>query len=1288
MRKFHLLLLSLMTTVALGGSVLFTSCLNQGGSNGDPVNPIEPVNPVDPVDPVDPIEPVDPVDPVTKKTEVTYILTDGERETVLGTVKQEEGSLLSYGEIVTWYTDKSLQTIADKAVGDSMTVYGLMADEAVFLEFRSDGFSVDFIEASVSDGSVILGGAHKEGHTLLYWQVGEKTYRAGEAFALTEDLADSVVVFTAVWQVNQYKISYVSDGQTIETKTQEYGSEPIAAPEKTGYIFLGWYNGDEKTTVIEEEGTLTARWQIRTYRVRFELNGGSGSYTDGAYDYGKTLTLGASEKLGYSFEGWQVSVDGGEYTAAGENYTVGTALEAEELTFRAVFTAKERTVTVVGEKGESSATIATGDNLLNALKGYQTGSFSGWFYDEALQKPVGANDVLPAYADSESFTLYGSFNRSITVTLMKDGSVYQSVTGNYGEEIEATAEKYGYVFTGWYDEKNELVESIPAADTTLYAGWKKDVFTLTFDTKDEGVRQIEIKEEYLTVVVLPELKASEGHYDIFVGWSVGEETYSAGTNWTVEKNVTLTAVWKPKMISLKLTDWDGTVLVEDEVEAGSLLTLSGDCVLGQADEFEGFRYQTLIGDYVYYKEGDLLTESVEATAYYVNRRTGEQLVFPDVSNFVFKERADGTYYVSGRDGVFTDNKVVNSSDAKEALLDAQFYGEKLASDLCLPVTYNGKLVTAIPNASAERFGAFSIAYYDHYGFNSKPYTISEKLYIPSAYNFIGSYAFGSQKAEIVEFGRNSQLTYFNYQTNISMNAKELYGFPSGIKAIYNAGLSGMKGTIYDDDGNEITALPASVTYLGTKALSNSTFLKTADLSNVTYCGESVFYGCTKLESVVWSQLNIGSRMFYYCDNLKSFFVPAGVKKIGSQAFSYCGLEEITFAENSKLTTIGFAAFVNAPIKSIELPDSVETLEDSVFTGKNYTSLLTNVKLSASLKTIGENCFAYTPIKRVEFPEGLQSIGTNAFYYCNDLRWINIPESLETIGEYAFQKNSLVYTADGSDDISLSFGSKLQLIDQYAFAGFANVSSIEFALDGELTEIDAYAFMGMSRLSGTIRFPNKLKKIGSRLFSVAQTGSNTLAGEGAAQIEEVYIPASVEYIYGYAFAYMSKLTKVTFEDNNAEIVTDEDGVVTPRLSLGNAAFGWCTALTEIELPCQVTQMTGGVMNLMNGVFIQCTSLTSVTFRGRTDGQDLALQMSSVTFSGCTALKTIRIDRDTEVEITFNPRYFGEAVTNTLLLEDSTSVRLYVRESCYQYYNEGNNAWATEVAAKHILRVFKI
>ena len=79
---------------------------------------------------------------------------------------------------------------------------------------------------------------------------------------------------------------------------------------------------------------------------------------------------------------------------------------------------------------------------------------------------------------------------------------------------------------------------------------------------------------------------------------------------------------------------------------------------------------------------------------------------------------------------------------------------------------------------------------------------------------------------------------------------------------------------------------------------------------------------------------IGNYAFYYCRNLTSVSIPAGVTSIGDYAFIYCGLNAATnltvTISGSSLTTIGREAFSLANLKSITIPASVTSIGFAAF----------------------------------------------------------------------------------------------------------------------------------------------------------------------------------------------------------------------------------------------------------------------------------------------------------------------------------------------------------------------
>lgn len=1233
--------------------------------------------------------------PETVYTAVTYVLKNSDGDTLTYNETVEEGTALSYvvGNIEyenTWYADSEYTQAVSVASGESMTVYASFNDIMIDYVLRSNNKTVAVDSITLRNGAIELPQpAAVEGHTFQGWTWNETTYQVGDVVALNAIPDNYFVEIEAVWTANTYSVRYVSAGSETKDVTQTFGDAVHAPDERTGYTFLGWYEQDGETpvTTITKEVELTAKWEPFSYALAFDLGGYDGDHTltNGNYAYDSNIELPALERTGYAFLGWYISVDGGAEVKAGDAYMVGSDLEAQTISFAAKFEAKERTVTVYLDKGAtSSITLKTGENLSNALKALVGDRFAGWFYDAENAKGVGVNDVLPAIGDEVNFCIYGAYDKTYNITFVTDG-VSDCKELLFGEDIAENREKTGYDFLGWFTqaEGGDRITQVPAGDQTLYAQFELKTLDVAFDLDGGNGTATDTQAKYGSEITLPVADGFTKKYYNFGGWTDGETAYAAGANVTVTDDVTFTAVWESYDVQLHLTDWDGTVIISGTYDSGSPLVLPGGSVWSLTDEFEGFYYEDIYGNEYYLREGDLLEKDVTAGAFYVNRRTNQKLVFPSVDTFEFFERTDGTYWISGRTRTFDEERRLYEY--------AQYFKcEGLPKDyFCLPATYQGKAIYGIPDGDRMSAGGFSVYAASHFGYDGAAYTITGHLYIPSCYRELGDYAFYSQQMTITEFGRNSEMRRIGERADVLGNITALYGFPQKLSRLdsYALGASNNSYKFYYQDGSEITEFPTSIVHLGADAFQGVDLFTSVDLSNVTYCAGSAFAYCTKIEEAVLSSkiTYVPSQIFFGCTNLKEVHIPASITRIQSQAFQQSGLETITFEENSQLQTIGMGVFLHTPLRQIELPDSVTTIEDSAFAGLTKVggtndSVLESIKLPASLKTVGSFAFAGAHFSELTLPEGLESVAEYAFYSTQEWKKIVLPNSLRTIGEKAFMKTS-GYTYAEEDKYVLKIADGVEFIDVSAFRGIKNVYGIEFSDKGNLKVIEDYAFADMPGLDGaTINFPEGLQKLESRPFTyMKDSGDYDIPIDDAAKVKAVTLPTTLTWLGGYAFAYNSGLESVTFGDNQAAPGgEDEDGngVVenlekTNALIIGNAAFGFCTALKEIELPCHLYRLAGGTALSENGAFWGCTALETVVFRGRESGVDDVLEISNVAFNGCTALKTIKIDRNSEAVVyTAWHKWVLER-----FLAESTGIILWVREDYQNYYNDATNVWGS-------------
>ena len=163
---------------------------------------------------------------------------------------------------------------------------------------------------------------------------------------------------------------------------------------------------------------------------------------------------------------------------------------------------------------------------------------------------------------------------------------------------------------------------------------------------------------------------------------------------------------------------------------------------------------------------------------------------------------------------------------------------------------------------------------------------------------------------------------------------------------------------------EITAIviESGVTTVGSYAFKGCYYVTSISIpTSVTTIGSYAFKGCYYVTSISIPAgvTTIGSYAFNNCYNAESISIPASVTSIGEKAFYYCGQSThptVTIADDSNLETIGNSAFENCPMASFAIPDGVKTIGASAF---RSCSGLTSMNIPASVTSIGENAFQYS-----------------------------------------------------------------------------------------------------------------------------------------------------------------------------------------------------------------------------------------------------------------------------------------------------------------------------------------
>ncbi|MBR4880373.1 MAG: leucine-rich repeat domain-containing protein, partial [Clostridia bacterium] len=196
---------------------------------------------------------------------------------------------------------------------------------------------------------------------------------------------------------------------------------------------------------------------------------------------------------------------------------------------------------------------------------------------------------------------------------------------------------------------------------------------------------------------------------------------------------------------------------------------------------------------------------------------------------------------------------------------------------------------------------------------------------------------------------------------------------------------------------------------GTVTIANNAFANCQSLtgvsipSSVITIGDNAFAGCVSLGKVVIpnSVTRVGNSAFLDCASLDSVTIGTSVDYIGSSAFAYCySLTSISIPDS--VTTIGDNAFEEcSELADITLPDSLTSIGENAF---NYTAYFNDSSnWESQVLYIGNHLIkAKRALKSSYYiKDGTLTIADSAFYGCNLLTSVTMPESVRDIGKKAF-----------------------------------------------------------------------------------------------------------------------------------------------------------------------------------------------------------------------------------------------------------------------------------------------
>ena len=574
-------------------------------------------------------------------------------------------------------------------------------------------------------------------------------------------------------------------------------------------------------------------------------------------------------------------------------------------------------------------------------------------------------------------------------------------------------------------------------------------------------------------------------------------------------------------------------------------------------------------------------------------------------------------------------------------------------------------------------------------------------------------------------------------TNIASRAFQYCGKLTAIE-IPDSATSIGEYAFSDCDSLVELELPYGLTCVSRSMCSDCPSLVSVTIPNsVTYIDEYAFASCHSLSQLTIpdSVTAIGNDAFSCCYSLTSVTLPESVTSVGDYAFGSCSsLTEVTILNpecsiydyaynfyNPNSTTIyghdnstaqAYAEQYGYTFVSIDpVPNTVsgECGEDLIWvldldTGamtisgsgpmdnwsfnrapwNSLRSQIVSVEIEDGVTSLGSCAFYQCDnFETISIPDSVTSMGMCSLYECTKLTEVNIPASVTSIGVNAF------YLSDAMTDINVapdnpSYSSidgvlfnkdqtelirypagrvgGYQIPDGVTSIGYSafgiceGLTAVEFP-EG-LTNIENFAFQECHGLT-EVSFPDSLYAIDERAFSGCRglreltlpedlSFIGTCAFESCMGLTTVTLPAHVVTLGGSVFFYCQNMTEINVDEDNQCFCSD-DGVLFNKAKT-----------TLIEFPCAKSGdyiAPESVERIGVRAFQSCENVTSVALPASVN------YIGDTAFCSCYSLETVNIP-DGVKKIDHNTFYLCKALTSVTVPASVTSIGQYAFDGCNQ------------------------
>lgn len=367
--------------------------------------------------------------------------------------------------------------------------------------------------------------------------------------------------------------------------------------------------------------------------------------------------------------------------------------------------------------------------------------------------------------------------------------------------------------------------------------------------------------------------------------------------------------------------------------------------------------------------------------------------------------------------------------------------------------------------------------------------------------------------------------------------------------------------------------------------------------------------------------------------------------------------------------VGLSGFGSLKFEQICFPQEchVKYICDNCF---EYCQMLGNsepITLPESVETIGHYAFySCTGLRSVNLSSNLKSIGVSAFEKCTSLESITLPKSLKVIREFAFRNcanfdNWGNFIGGGLESVVFEDGVDFYTNDVYCFYnnvfwGCSNLSSVKLPKGTPGRFIIPMGTFGYCGKLKSIEFPENTRRIEQMAFYRSGLESLDLTTiEGEHFLQGYYTFAACENLKTIKAKGKLRFDGLyIFQDCKALETATFTGSGDDYTEMSPDIFKYCDNLKSVEF----YRLKGtGLDNEMDSVFTGCKSLEKVTSTCEPELNKIGYSC----FDGCESLKTVTLPKE-KAFVVSETAFRGCAALQSLDLANVTTIGIKAFTGC--------------------------